>query len=396
MKRTLSILFALGALTLVGAPGKSDPVAEGYPDWQGISAKSYIMGREICPSDLRHKIVVVLEVEMGEKLGSQFIAAGDIAALNPLAASSFGNNWETRVLDRSLVFVVSVRGNAKNPKDDILAALKPPKDADESVSRKLSNYRSVSVPFYSNLVMADGPDTTGKRPYVYVMGAEGTKPLYEGAVTAKSVKDVRAAVTKERKRLAAAGFKWEPFLGSVTEPKNAVFLKAMEKGKAGKASPMEPVAKALQKDILSKDAEKAKEAQILFDALNQTRDDLVLRIRMEANECPHRAAYDVQQLLLFWPGEAKKLSMVKAKLKQMPEANKLAQVFCKMMAWSDPDFMCKNASEAKKIVAELNKLKKDLEKLKESKTIAVQNGALLVDGQIDELIAVIPTKVPEK
>ena len=71
-------------------------------------------------------------------------------------------------------------------------------------------------------------------------------------------------------------------------------------------------------------------------------------------------------------------------------------MYCKLMAWSEPDFTCKNGGEVKKIIGELNKMKKDLEKLKESKVIVVQNGALLMDAQVDELISLIPTKVPEK
>ena len=53
-------------------------------------------------------------------------------------------------------------------------------------------------------------------------------------------------------------------------------------------------------------------------------------------------------------------------------------------------------AKAEKFVAELNKMKKDLEKLQESKVIVVQNGALTMATQVDELIALIPTKVPEK
>ena len=41
-------------------------------------------------------------------------------------------------------------------------------------------------------------------------------------------------------------------------------------------------------------------------------------------------------------------------------------------------------------------MKKDLEKMKESKVIVVQNGALLMDIQVDELISTIPLKVPSK
>ena len=44
----------------------------------------------------------------------------------------------------------------------------------------------------------------------------------------------------------------------------------------------------------------------------------------------------------------------------------------------------------------INKMKKDLEKLKESKVIVVQNGALLLDGEIDDLISLMPSRVQTK
>ena len=50
-------------------------------------------------------------------------------------------------------------------------------------------------------------------------------------------------------------------------------------------------------------------------------------------------------------------------------------------------------------MAELNKMKKDLEKLKDpekSPVVVVQNGASVLDMQVDELISAIPLKVPAK
>ena len=41
-------------------------------------------------------------------------------------------------------------------------------------------------------------------------------------------------------------------------------------------------------------------------------------------------------------------------------------------------------------------MKKALEKPKESKNITVQNGALLLDMKVDELISAIPAKVAAK
>ena len=397
MKGLFAAVFALGAAGLFAAPpAKTDPVAEGFAVWQGITPKSYVLGREITPSDLRHRITVVIEVEAGDKLQQQFQKAGEVAAMSPLAANSFGENWETRVLPRNEIYLVSVRGGGKDLEETVKAALKPPKDADQTVSRLFTALKSPSVPVYSDVALEGAPDAGGKYPFVYILPPTGAKPVYSGALDAKSVKEIKGVIGKERKKLAE--FKFEPFFGTVeAEKRPAALVKALEKGKTAKTSPLTSVAKALQRDIVSKDAEKASTAQIVCDALEQTRGDLVMRIKMEARECPHRAFYDIQQLVKYWPGEKKRIDDVAAKLKANPEAAKLAQIFCKLMVWADPNFVCKNASEANKIVKELStKVKKDLEKMKESKVIVVQNGAQILDAQVDELISTLPMRVPQK
>jgi len=392
----MMLLAALGASALLAAPAGS-PVAEGFPAWQGVSPKNYIMGREITDADLRHKVTVVIEVKEDDGLQAQILKAAELVSLSPLAQSHMGDNWETRVLPRDDIYLISVHGKSKELLEPFKAALKLPKDSDENTSRLMASVRSPSVPVYAGVTLAEPVNAEGKYPFVYVMGPKGKEPVFKGVLDDAGVKGARAAISKERKALAAAENKWVEFFGNVTEDKYPpALVKAIEKGKTTKTVPLAPVVKAIQKDIVSKDAEKAQTAQILCDALEQTRSDLVMRIKMEAGECPHRAAYDAQQLLKFWPGEKKRLDAVLAKLKAVPEANKLAQMFCKVMVWADGEFTCKNAGEAKKIVAELGKMKKDLEKLKESKIIVVQNGALLLDVQVDELISVIPSKVPEK
>ena len=107
--------FAFCAAVLVGglragAAAKADPVAEGYPDWQGLSAKSYICGREVCPSDLRHKVTVVLEVEPNEKLQEQLLTAGAFPGKTGLLNLGEGVRWENFVLPRNVMFLVSLKG----------------------------------------------------------------------------------------------------------------------------------------------------------------------------------------------------------------------------------------------------------------------------------------------
>lgn len=394
-KGLLTMLAAFTGLALTAAP-KADPVAAGFPVWTGVVPKNYITGREITPSDLRHRFAIVVELEANEKLAAQALKAAELASLDPLTQPAFGKNWETCEFSRDVLVLISVRGGGKDVGQMVREAMKTPKDnKDENVARALQALRTSSVAVYSDVTLEGGPDTAGKRPYVYVMGVTGTAPIYQGTLKAGVSKAVRTAIAKAKKELPA-GYAWAPFFGSVAEPKYPALVAAVEKGKSGKPSPLTPFEKVLQKDIVAKDAAKAADAQIIYDALNQTRGDLVTRIKMEAAACPHRAVYDMQELTRFWPGEKKRLDMVTAKLKTMPEANKLAQVFCKVMPLANPEFTCKSASEAKKLVAELTKMKKDLEKLKESKTVVVQNGAQLLDVQIDELIEVLPTRVPEK
>lgn len=391
-RMTMVMAFLMPVALLAGPAAKVDPVAEGYPDWQGISDKNYIMGRQVCPSDLRHKVTVVVDIEPGEKLQSQLILIGNLVEKTGLARAGSGANWETLELPRDVIVVVSNCGGGRDKDREAIKEALKYKGEDQSVSVSLSAIRSMGCAMYDNVTFTGAPDSTGKRPFVYVMGPEGKEPLCQGELNDAMVKTVNAAIAKGKKQIAGWEIKWRPFYGNVDEPKFFPALaKALEKGK-----PLAPVEKAILKDVVAKDPEKAKEAQILYDALNQTRSDLVMRIKMEVAACPHRAYYDILQLVKFWPAEKKRLEAVYAKFKTIPEAEKMGKIFLKLKTWAEPEFTCKNAGEAKKIVAELNKMKKDLEKLKESKVIVVQNGALLMDIQVDELISVIPSKVPEK
>ena len=394
----LMMLAVLLPSLLRAAPAaKTDPVADGFPDWQGISDKNYVCGREICPSDLRHKVTVVLEIEPGEKLQDQLVMAAPFGMATGLVNMGFGANWEDAELPRNVIFVVSNRGNGGSKEhESILESLKYKGDDTQRAS-ELRSYQGSACSIYDGVTFTGAPDSTGKRPYVYVMGPTGKEPLYQGALDAAGVKAAQAAIAKGKKEIDGWENKWQPFYGNIPEPKYLPILaKTLEKGKTAKMAPLKAAEAAALKNVLSKDEEKAKEGQILFDAMNQTRSDLVLRIQMEAGACPHRAYYDIETLLKYWPVEKKRLEAAYAKLKANPEAEMMGKMFCKLVEWSKPEFTCKNASEAKKIVQNLNKIKKSLEKLKESKNITIQNGALLLDMKVDELISAIPAKVATK
>ena len=397
MKRNMLMMLAalLPSLLLAAPAAKVDPVAEGYPDWQGISAKTFIMGREIVPSDLRHKVTVIVDVQPNEKLQAQLVLAGQLVEKTGLSRVEFGANWETLELPRDVIVVVSNRGGGKDKDREAIKEALKYKGEDQTISQSLASIRSMGCSMYDDVTFTGAPDSTGKRPFVYVMGPEGKEPLCQGELNDAMVKTVDAAIAKGKKQIAGWEIKWRPFYGNIDEPKFfPVLAKTLEKGK-----PLAPVGKAILKDVVAKDPEKAKEAQVLYDALEQTRSDLVMRIMMEVSACPHRAYYDVQELLKYWPSEKKRLEPVYAKFKSVPGAEKLAKIFIKLKTWGDPEFTCKNAGEAKKIVAELNKMKKDLEKLKDpdkNPVVVIQNGASLLDMNVDELISTIPLKVPAK
>ena len=207
---------------------------------------------------------------------------------------------------------------------------------------------------------ADGNDFE----FVFDMGLS---PKVDVEVSASdSVSEYNITVTeKAKKEMSDWPNKWVPFYGNIPSPRfNTSLAKTLEKGKKAKKCPLDPIQKGLIADIKSADEEKSKEAQVLFDAIAQTKSDLMLRIRMEAASCSYRAYYDVETLLKYWPTEKKRIEAAYAKLKANPEVELMGKMFCKLAEWSKPDFTCKNAGEAKKIVQELNKMKKDLEKMK--------------------------------
>lgn len=386
MKKLALLCAACAAIELAAAPAaKLEPVAAGFPQWQGVLPKNHVLGREITASDLRHKVTVVVEFEPNDKLKAQILKASSFLGATGFMGLGESSGWEKlEEIPRNVILLFSNRG-AKDP-EGIKEALKVTK----SEENMLAYVRGTMVPFYDNVTFVGGPETEGKRPYFYVMGPNGTTPLAQGKLDDAGVKAARAAIAKGNEQMAK-GAKWQKFYGTVDPTHFPAISKAIEKDK-----PLGPVMTAIQKDVLSKDVEKARESQIVYDALVQTRDDLLFRIILEARACPHRAYYDFQQLVKYWPSEKKKLDDVMARLKSIPDAEKLAKMFCKAMTWADPDFECRNAGEAKKIVTELKKMKTQLVKMKESNVTIVQNGAVKLDLEIDTLIETIPDRVAGK
>ena len=386
------------ALMAAGPAAKIDPVAEGFPDWRGVSEKGYVSGREICASDLRHRVTVVIELEPNEKLTEQLLMATPLVCNGASSAGTFGVNWMTFELPRDSIVLVSYRGSGGKREHAMFLDAVKPKGRDANTLQSLAvAYAGTMCSVYDNVTFSGAPDGTGKRPFAYVMGPEGKEPLYQGTVTKDSIKDATAVILKAKRQIATREDKWKPYSGYIQEPKFFPQLaKALEKGRSGKVAPLDPVAKAILKDVTSADAERAREAQVLFDAINQTRGDLELRIRLEAGEYPQCAYYDIQEMLKYWPMSKKRMDAVLARLRSNPEIEPIAKMYCKLVVWGNPDFTPRNAAEAKKIVQELNKMKKALGPVKESSNIQTQNAALLVDTKVDEVLALVSGKTSGK
>ena len=364
------------------------PVAKGFNDWSGTSPKNCLYGRAITPSDLRQRTVVYVVVDDAAFAGDQVRALAPLAGLAGVPASH-AVTWETAELPRDVIVVFSVRhAKAADPKA-FAARLRPPKDSEQSVAVAYRAYAENVTPVYKDLArVGEAEIPKEKMPYVAVFAAEGEEPAFaQEGYAAGNLASVRKAVSAAKDKLPAD---WTPPLG-VREPQH--FKKAAELVAKGK--PAAAALKLLAAGIKSKDEEAAKEAQVMYDALNQYASDLKVRIALEFRAAPARAYYDFQQLVKYFPAEKKKLADIDAKLKQNKEVSSLGKVFEKLMVWGNSDFMCKNASEAKKIVAELQKLKKALEPLAKSEDTQVQGEAMLFSSQLDTLIDIIPSKVPQ-
>ena len=76
MKRIALACAVCTASALFAAPvARMEPVAAGFPAWQGVTPKNHVLGREITPGDLRHRVAVVVEVEPGANLRAQLLKA---------------------------------------------------------------------------------------------------------------------------------------------------------------------------------------------------------------------------------------------------------------------------------------------------------------------------------
>ena len=386
-KAALAAAVAFAAMASSAGPAR-DPVAEGYIDWDGVNPKNFLAGRMITPSDLRHRVVVYLVVDAEKFTNDKVPDFSELPLMTPIPASHM-TQWETEEMPRDKILVVSVRNVAKKDAASFASVLKAPKGSGNDVARLYVPWTESRIPFYKDVVPLGAAEIPAENlPYVAVYGNTGTEPVYTKANwSAADSKATRAAI----KKASASLGEWSRPLG-VAEPQ--FFPKVAVDFAKGK--PAQGMLSVLKGGIKSKNPEQAKESQVMFDAINQYKSELMFRIMVEFATAPARAYYDFQMLVKYFPAERKNLQDIDAKFKANKEIGALGKMLEKVMLWSREDYVCKNAGEAKKNVQELQKMKKALDSLAESKNAQIQGEAMLFQSQIDALIDMMPMKVPQK
>lgn len=383
----LMLVLVFSSLYVQGKPSVSS-VADGYADWTGVEPKNRIMGRVLSASDFRQRVTIFVLLpcdskdESGKKLGDFLRETSSIASLQSTPEWNF--NWETEErLPRDVLVVAVLQEKCTW---SLLAKAMAPRPGEDGQANPVGGWSSAS--FYSDVAMVNGPDSEGQYPYVYVMGPRGTEPRWKGFYKKGNWKDIATAVSKAKSEIG----EWVPLTG-ISEPR--YFTKERQELCSGK--PAQGVIAKLKNCLTDNDAEKAKEAQIMYDAIFQHRSDLMFRIMQEYVTFPARAFVDVQRLVALFPSEKKNLQAVNARLKANKSVMQLGKMFEKVLEWSRPDFVFKNTSEAKKAVQLVNTWRKPLEKMANDQSNAGLAGeASLILSQLDGLAETLLTKAPQK
>ena len=383
----VAALAAVSVVHLFAAPAKQDPVAEGFPSWNGVLEKNYVKGRMITSSDLRQRVVVMIALRDDENLRKNLLDIGHmVRGVDDI--SGHGGGWDVMpMLPRKCIVLLTFLGKSQSIVENLKAAFKPPKEMDDKTKAALQAWSYVSPAYYRNVTL-DGFQEITEFPYVCVLDGKTTKPLYSAAYKPANNAAIRAAISKGKASLGG----WRELTGV----EEVVHHKDIEK-KILSGKPLKPCLVSLKANLSDKNPEKAKEAQIMYDAINQFASDLKLRIAMEYRSAPARAFADAQKLFRYFPQEKKNLATIDAHLKNNKSAVTLGKIYEKYLEWSQPDFMFKNASDAKKAVQLVNSWRKPLEKMaNDPQNTDLQGEASLVLAQIDSIGDLLMTKVPQK
>jgi len=317
-------------------------------------------------------------------IGLSKIVQGGIDDTPPSHAAQ----WDTMdQLPRKCIILVSFKDSGKSVADNLKTALKAPKDMKEDDTTALNAWAAISPAFYKDVALF-GSEAETEFPYIRVLDGKKADPVYKGVFKAAEAASIRKNILKCKRELG----EWRDIFG-VTE---VVHFKDVEK-KILSGKPLKQCLAPLKAGIADKNPEKAREAQIMYDAINQFSSDLKHRITLEYRAAPARAFVDAQKLFRYFPQEKKSLAQVDLFLKSNKSALTLGKMYEKYLEWSHPDFTFKNTSDAKKAVQLVNSWKKPLEKMAaDTSNTVLQGEASLILAQIDSIGDLLMTKVPQK
>ena len=356
------------------------PVAEGFVKWKGFDTiKSERTARWLAPSDLRGRFVIIVDIDAAK-------ATEQLKATLPLLRFGFNPGWNTdwdfEPVKRDVIVVYNLHDFAE-------ARMMTDIYENEALKQIIASYGSLN--FYGFVTFDGAPESQDERPFVYVMGPEGTEPIYKGKfVAGTTYNEINKAIEKAAADLPA----WRPWYGYVAEVKHTKGFDAAVAGGKGLA----PFLQALKKGIVSKKPEVAAESQRLYDALEQHKGDLMYAIKKEFSFSPCAALYDIEELTKRFPALKRDVAKFNEKFqKQHPNIMQLYKHYALFRRCANPGFQAKSAAEAKKLAVELEKARPILTKLAEdAKDVAIQNMAVSLLPRLDDVIAGLPEKVMKK
>jgi len=375
-------IVCLLQLAVMGANAKANalPVADGFPVWEGVTEGGHIYGRTIVPSDLRQRVTVVVEYE-SEKIQEHLESAIWYTTLAPTFRAPAA--WEGYEPENKVIVVFSNRG-ASQP-DSVRKLVENDK---AEVRSRYDKYRSFAVPFYEGLKFQNTPNGAGSRPFIYVLGPEGMEVLASGcALDEKVKKEVIKAVAKARNALPG-----RKGLAGVSESK---YFPEVFKAIAADR-PLGVVQRQLLASVADANAAKAREAQLIYDLLEQSRGFIEYRLEAEQKKSPIRAAYDRDLLKRYWP-EALARHPVKAK----PSPNDadlqvLCEAYVALCRYREKDSSAQPASALGRLKGLEKKVSKIAQRLSNTKNadhgiVLLQNCAMTVERDMDEVLAKVPS-----
>lgn len=295
MKKLLCVVFAVVA-SLVGAA-----------EWQGLSADNWYSGRKLTPLDLMGKVVLV------DMWG---VDCGPCRALLP----KMEEIWQT-FKSKPFVLIGSHRQGRQ-----------PGKVAE------LVEKCGLTYPIYDNVHLAGGP-TSGGIPFLYVVDARGKvvfKDLGTGSVRGAIEAIVNALETVIDPR---------NLCGNVTLVKFKGMQRQLVMGRSCESN-----VRILKQAAKGADA-RAREAEALLKAIEEAKEVLKDRIRMELKERPAAALADMANFRKTWPTDGKAYEADYKALVSDSQVTKCAKT--KLVLDKYRDFEPTTASGAKRALAEV-------------------------------------------